>query len=52
MVAFNATEGWARDVTEDIARVALIKVKSERRSFARAAQKFLERTLVDVPTGD
>jgi hypothetical protein len=49
VVAFNTAEGWARDVTEDVARAALIKVKSERRSIARAAP-FLERTLgVDVP---
>ena len=49
MVAFNTAEGWARDVTEDIARAALSKAQSERRSIGRAAQEFLERTLgVDV----
>ena len=50
VVAFNTAEGWARDVTEDIARAALTKAQSERRSIAKPAQKFLERTLgMDVP---
>jgi len=49
VVAFNTVEGWARDVTEDIARAALSKTQSERRPIARAAQEFLRRTLgVDV----
>lgn len=53
VVAFNTAEGWARDVTEDIARAALSKAQSERRSIARAAQEFLERTLgVDVSLND
>ena len=53
VVAFNTAEGWARDVTEDIARAALTKAQSERRPIGRAAQEFLERTLVvDVPVGD
>ena len=30
VVAFNTLEGWARDVTEDIARAALSKTQSER----------------------
>jgi len=49
VVAFNAAEGWARDVTEDIARAVLSKSRSEHRLIARVAQEFLERTLgVDV----
>ena len=53
VVAFNIAEGWARDVTEDIARAALSKAQSEHRSIARFAQEFLERTLgVDVAVGD
>ena len=48
VVAFNTAEGWARDVTEDIARAALSKAESERRPIGRAAQEFLERTLVDT----
>ena len=53
VVAFNTAEGWARDVTEDIARAVLSKAQSEHRSIAIAAQDFLARTLgVDVPLGD
>lgn len=53
VVAFNTGEGWARDVTKDIARAALSKAQSERRPIAKAAQEFLERTLgVDVRLGN
>ena len=53
MVAFNTAEGWARDVTEDIARGVLTKAQSEGRPIGRAAQEFLERTLgVDVALDD
>ena len=53
VVAFNTAEGWARDVTEDIARVVLSKVRNEDRSIGIAAQEFLVRVLgVSVPTGD
>jgi hypothetical protein len=51
VVAFNTAEGWARDVTEDIARAALSRAQSEHRSIARFAQEFLERTL-GVAVGD
>ena len=49
VVAFNTAEGWACDVTEDIARAALSKAEGERRPIGRAAQEFLERTLADMP---
>ena len=53
VVAFNTAEGWARDVTEDIARVVLSKVRNEDRSIGIAAQEFLVRVLgVSAPTGD
>ena len=53
IVAFNTAEGWSQDVTEDIARVVLSKVRSEHRSIGIAAQEFLVRVLgVDAPTGD
>ena len=53
VVALNTPEGWARDVTEDIARVVLSKVRSEHRSIGIAAREFLVRVLgVDAPTGD
>ena len=45
MVAFNAAEGWARDVTEDIARAVLSRANSERRSIGIAAQDFVVRAL-------
>jgi hypothetical protein len=50
VVAFNTVEGWARDVTEDIARAALSKAESEHRPIGKVAQEFLERTLgTDMP---
>ena len=53
VVAFNAAEGWACDVTEDIAHAVLSKVRSEHRSIGIAAQEFLVRVLgVGAPTGD
>jgi hypothetical protein len=53
VVAFNTAEGWARDVTEDIARAVLVKACDEDRSIGIAAQEFLVRALgVDAPTGD
>ena len=51
VVAFNTAEGWARDVTEDIARAVLNRARREGRSTI-AAQGFLARTLgADVPLG-
>jgi hypothetical protein len=53
VVAFNAAEGWARDVTEDIARAVLSRASTERRSIGVATQDFLVRALgADVPVGD
>jgi hypothetical protein len=52
VIAFNTVEGWARDVTEDIAQAVLAKAQRERRSISIVAQEFLVRTLgVDVPLG-
>ena len=45
VVAFNTAEGWARDVTEDIACAVLDRADSERRSIGEAAQGFVERVL-------
>ena len=45
VIAFNTTEGWARDVTENIARAVLSKAQSEHRSIPIVAQEFLVRTL-------
>ncbi|MGB8014393.1 MAG: hypothetical protein WCF80_00675 [Pseudolabrys sp.] len=53
VVAFNTAEGWARDVTEDIAQAVLSKAQHEHRSISIAAQEFLVRTLgVDAPLSD
>jgi hypothetical protein len=52
VIAFNTVEGWARDVTEDIAQAVLAKAQREHRSISIVAQEFLVRTLgVDVPLG-
>ena len=52
VVAFNAAEGWARDVTEDIARAVLGRVRSDNRSIGAASQEFLLRALgADVTKG-
>ena len=49
VVALNTAEGWARDVTEDIAWGVL----RENRSIGKSAQEFLERALgVDAPVTD
>jgi hypothetical protein len=45
VVAFNTAEGWARDVTEDIAVAVMNRVRSEQRSIGKVAQEFLERVL-------
>jgi hypothetical protein len=45
VVAFNTAEGWARDVTEDIARAVLDRARKEERPIGRGAQEFLEHAL-------
>ena len=50
VVALNTAEGWARDVTEDIARAVVSLAGRENRSIGKSAQNFLERALgVDAP---
>jgi hypothetical protein len=52
VIAFNTAEGWARDVTEDIAQALLSKAQGEHRPISIVVQEFLVRTLgVDAPTG-
>jgi hypothetical protein len=43
VVAFNTAEGWARDVTEDIALAVSSRARSENRSLSKVAQEFVER---------
>jgi hypothetical protein len=45
VIAFNTSEGWSRDVTEDIAVAAMNRVRSEQRTIGKVAQEFLERVL-------
>ena len=53
VAAFNTAEGWACDVTEDIAHAVQSKAHSEPRSIGIVAQEFLVRVLgVGAPTGD
>jgi hypothetical protein len=52
VVAFNTAEGWARDVTEDIACAVLDRAGREHSPVGQAAREFLERALgVDAPVG-
>lgn len=50
-LASKTAEDWARDVTEDIARVALDRMRSENRPIGKATQEFLERALGVNATG-
>jgi hypothetical protein len=52
VVAFNTAEGWARDVTEDIAHAVLSRARSEHRPLSTAAQEFVERALAEDVAGD
>ena len=53
VVAFNAAEGWGRDVTEDVARAVFGRAIAEDRSIGKAVQEFLSRTLgAEAVTGN
>jgi hypothetical protein len=43
VIAFNAAEGWARDVSEDIAREVAKRAAEEGRSLDRGTRRFLAR---------
>lgn len=45
VVAFNITEGWARDVTEDIAWAVVSRARNEHRALGNVAQTFVEMAL-------
>ncbi len=45
VVAFNAEEGWSRDVSVEIANKVLEKVESEQRAVTSATRAFLEEHL-------
>jgi hypothetical protein len=43
VIAFNTAEGWARDVTEDVAREILDRVQRENLELLGSARTFVER---------
>jgi hypothetical protein len=45
VIAVNVDEGWARDVSEDIARLVVAKARSEDYSLAEGARRFVEKHL-------
>jgi hypothetical protein len=50
VVAFNAGEGWARDVSEEIAREMLDAAVRSGKPLPRSAKSFIERvTDEDIP---
>ena len=48
VVAFNTAEGWARDVTEDIAHAVWSRARSEQGPLSEAAQEFVKRATEEV----
>jgi hypothetical protein len=51
VIAFNVAEGWARDVSEDIANDIIDHALRKAEQLSRPAQEFVERVLKeDVPT--
>ena len=40
VIAFNTVEGWARDVTEDVAQAVLSKAQNERRRSQSSRRSF------------
>ena len=52
IVAFNTAEGWARDVTEDIARAVVDTAHGERLDITEGARDFYAwATGTDLPVG-
>ena len=49
VVAFNTTEGWSRDVTEEIA-LKLLDLSREGRVLGAAAREFVEQVTGKTPT--
>ena len=42
VVAFNVSEGWSRDVSEDIARLVVDRARAEGRTIPTASRRFIE----------
>ncbi len=47
VVAFNTSEGWSRDISEDIAREVVRRVTEDGRALAASSRQFVE-THVDA----
>ena len=45
VVAFNIADGWAEDVTEDIAIAVLSRARSQHRLIGKVVRGFVERPL-------
>src|SRR3569833_177320 len=45
VVAFSLSEGWARDVSEDIAGLVVERARSEQRSLGEGSRRFVEKHL-------
>jgi hypothetical protein len=43
VVAFNTAEGWARDVTEDVAREVLARAIKDGKTLSVSVRDFIER---------
>lgn len=43
VVAFSIDEGWARDVSEDIAGLVVERARSEERSLSEGARLFVQK---------
>ena len=45
VVAFSVGEGWARDVSEDVAGLVVERARSEGRTLSDGTRRFVERHL-------
>ena len=47
VVAFNTSEGWSRDVSEDVAREVVRRVSGSGRPLAASSRQFVEAYVDD-----
>ncbi|HSP61444.1 MAG TPA: hypothetical protein VLQ90_00520 [Pyrinomonadaceae bacterium] len=45
VVAFDVSEGWSRDVSEDVAGAVVERARSEQRKLGEGARRFVEKHL-------
>src|SRR5260370_42531194 len=43
IVAFNTTEGWSRDVSEEVAQILSQRCAEQRRDLVSSVQEFVDR---------